>query len=262
MKLFENDVISIRLLTVGFYDIYEGTHKNYNVNLPSYELIFTLSGEISVFFSDKNVLDTVDAVRYLPKGINKGAYSLDALKDSTCIDIYFDTEDAMPDSAFVLKNMSELKSHFTKIYNIWQTKRSGYYAECMSIMYDIVRRIRLHGEKYITSEKSRKIIPSFEYMLSHYFEHDFDYEKMCGESGLSYSYFKEIFIKQYGISPVKYVTNLRIERAKELLITGQYTITEIAEKCGFDSVYYFSKVFKSHTGVCPKDYINFELTEK
>lgn len=254
MNLFENDIISIKLLTVGFYEGKECTHKSYNVNLPSYELIFTLSGEASVFFSDKNMLEAVDMVRYLPKGISRGVYTVDCLKDSTYIDIYFDTEDIMPDSALILKNMSELKPLFTKVYNIWQTKRSGYYAECMSIMYDIVRRIRLHGEKYITNEKARKIIPSFEYMLSHYYEHDFDYEKMCDESGLSYSYFKEIFIKQYGISPVKYVTNLRIEKAKELLITGQYTITEIAERCGFDSVYYFSRVFKNHMGVTPKNY--------
>lgn len=59
--------------------------------------------------------------------------------------------------------------------------------------------------------------------------------------------------------PVKYLTQLRIEYAKELLITGRYSIGEIAEMCGFENVYYFSTVFKKHTGIPPSKY--FELSK-
>ncbi len=96
-------------------------------------------------------------------------------------------------------------------------------------------------------------------MLEHFSEHDFDYKAMCEKSELSYDYFKELFIKQYGVSPVKYITALRIEKAKELLITGRYTISQIAMECGFDNVYYFSTVFKKHTGTPPSKY--FELNK-
>ena len=255
MNLFENEVISVaRILTVALYETTEPTHKSYNVTLPSYELIYKLSGENSVHFAGKDILEAADTVRFLPKSKNSGEYTVDIFESGACIDIYFDTDDEMPDTALLLKNMSELRPLFTKMCNIWSSKRSGYYAECMSIMYDIIRRIKLQREKYSTSGRAKRILPSYEYMLEHYTEQDFDYGKMCEKSGLSYSYFKELFIKQYGISPVKYVTDLRIERAKELLITGQYTVTEIAEECGYDSVYYFSKVFKKHTGVAPKSY--------
>ncbi len=263
MNLFENEVLAItRIHTINMYEGKPKAKVSYNVCLPTYELIFNLSGQSIVTFGTKTLDNVQNAVRYLPKGINYGEYTVDTKEPGVCIDIYFDTSDEMPDTALLLKNMTEVKPLFLKIYNIWSSKKEGYYSECMSIMYDIIKRIKLRGKKYSTSEKAAKILPSYEYMLGHFSETSFDYGEMCAKSGLSYSYFKELFINQYGMSPVKYITNLRMDKAKELLITGHYTITEISQMCGFDSVYYFSKVFKSHTGVCPKDYINSELTKK
>ena len=45
-----------------------------------------------------------------------------------------------------------------------------------------------------------------------------------------------------------------MEKAKELLITGHYTVSEIAYECGFENVYYFSNVFKKIVGVSPTAY--------
>ena len=260
MNLFENEEVSIsRIWTVGVYEGIAGSKKSYDVALHSYELIYKLSGKNSVHFAKKDIVETADDLRFLPKGKNSGEYLVDIFESGECIDIYFDTDDKMPNDMLLLKDMSELRPLFTKLCKVWESKKTGYYSECMSIMYDIIKRIKLHRERYSSSEKASKILPSFEYMLEHYTEKDFDYEKMCEASKLSYSYFKELFIMQYGISPVKYVTNLRIERAKELLITGRYTITEIAEECGYDSIYYFSKVFKKYVGVAPK---NYEYSDK
>jgi len=57
------------------------------------------------------------------------------------------------------------------------------------------------------------------------------------------------------MTPIKYITMLRMEKAKELLITGHYKVSEIAGMCGFENVYYFSNVFKKHEGISPKNYI-------
>ena len=255
MNLFQNDIMNItRIHTIDNYISQNICRKTYNVTLTTYELIFNVSGNSLVRFGNKDLDNAQHAVRYLPKGVKEGEYIVTVTEPTECIDVYFDTEDPMPDSAFVLKNMTELKPLFVKAYNVWQSKRAGYYAECMSILYDIIKRIRINGEKYNTSDKNARIQPSYDYMLGNYTNPDFDYNAMCQCSGISYSYFKELFINRYGISPVKYVTNLRIEKAKELLITGYYTVTEVSELCGFDSVYYFSKVFKNIIGISPKQY--------
>jgi AraC-like DNA-binding protein len=53
---------------------------------------------------------------------------------------------------------------------------------------------------------------------------------------------------------VQYVARLKTDRAKELLSTGLYTVTEIALLCGFKNVYYFSRVFKNAVGISPGKY--------
>ena len=91
-------------------------------------------------------------------------------------------------------------------------------------------------------------------MIENFKNKDFDYTALCECTGMSYSYFKELFIAKYGMPPVKYITHLRLEYAKELLITGRYTVSEIASMCGFENVYYFSSVFKKNIGISPKSY--------
>ncbi|MBQ7821769.1 MAG: helix-turn-helix transcriptional regulator [Clostridia bacterium] len=259
MKLFENETVNIsKIRTVVVYEgknsAGAGEISRYNVNLSTYELVFFLSGEGITSFAGKTVHDVPNSVRFLPKGIKDGEYTVKKIEKGACIDIYFDTDDEMPDQVMLLKNMNELKPLFIKMHNVWNTKKVGYYSECMSILYDIIRKIKQNREKYNSSDRFEKIQPSYDYMLAHFCEHDFDYKTMCARSGLSYDYFKELFIKRYRMSPVKYVTMLRLDKAKELLITDRYSISEIAEQCGFESVYYFSSVFKKHEGVSPKNY--------
>ena len=72
---------------------------------------------------------------------------------------------------------------------------------------------------------------------------------------MSESYFRRIFLKNYGISPIKYINNLKIERAKELLTSGLYTVSDVAELSGFHDESYFSREFKKHSGKTPKEYV-------
>jgi YesN/AraC family two-component response regulator len=62
--------------------------------------------------------------------------------------------------------------------------------------------------------------------------------------------FKEI----WGLSPMKYVNTMRIERAKTLLRRSEKSITEIAYETGFGSIHYFSRYFKESVGITPNEY--------
>ena len=257
MNLFETEKMNIsEIYTVEMYGFRGGKkNKRYSANLRSYELVFFFSGENIVHFSGADLKDLPDCIRYLPKGENKGEYRVEKISDeSLCVDIFFDTDCEMPPNALCIYNMCELKPLFEKIHKVWSAKKTGYYTECMSVFYEIIKKIKLHTEKYSTNEQRQKIFPSYQYMTENFDKPDFDYKEMCVCSGLSYDYFKELFIKKYGVSPVKYVTALRIEKAKELLITGHYTVSEIAYECGFENVYYFSNVFKKIVGVSPTAY--------
>lgn len=78
---------------------------------------------------------------------------------------------------------------------------------------------------------------------------------ICRGVGTNPSTLNFKFRREFGISVGQYVTNERINTAKKLLISTTYSITEIASRCGFENVYYFSNTFKKHVGCSPKKYL-------
>ncbi len=72
--------------------------------------------------------------------------------------------------------------------------------------------------------------------------------------GISVSQLKRVFHEQIGQSMVRYLTALRIGEAKRLIREGNLTFTQIAERIGIESIYYFSNLFKKQTGMSPTEY--------
>ncbi|MFO7726224.1 MAG: AraC family transcriptional regulator [Oceanipulchritudo sp.] len=77
---------------------------------------------------------------------------------------------------------------------------------------------------------------------------------LAAEMGYSVSYLRTIFRNRLGISLGRYIRESRLSRAAELLQTEDMSISEIAEKCGFESLCAFSRSFKNAYGMSPKVY--------
>ena len=71
---------------------------------------------------------------------------------------------------------------------------------------------------------------------------------------VSQSYLYKYFVSAYGIPPMKYINNLRIEHAKKLLQTTELSITEVAEAVGFTGLHYFSRYFSNKEHISPAKY--------
>ncbi len=85
---------------------------------------------------------------------------------------------------------------------------------------------------------------------------ELSFSSICKEFNISTSQLRRDFHKETGTSPVKYITSKRIELAKKYLTTGNISVKEIAELCGFSSDFYFCRVFKEATGKTPKEFVN------
>lgn len=100
-------------------------------------------------------------------------------------------------------------------------------------------------------EKVDKDIHSVLILLSSNFDKKIDVKELAKNCGLSYTGFLWKFEKQVGTTPTEYLASIRLRYAKQLLIEGKLTVSEIAEQCGYSNPYYFSNVFKDKYGQCP-----------
>lgn len=86
------------------------------------------------------------------------------------------------------------------------------------------------------------------------YNEDWNVEKMAAEVSLSPSRFYRIYKELFGISPKKYLNEIRIEHAKTLLMQNKYMIKDIAEMTGYKNQYHFIRQFKDYTGSTPGKY--------
>ncbi len=77
---------------------------------------------------------------------------------------------------------------------------------------------------------------------------------------LNYDYVRKLFKKETGVTPHEYLLKCRMELARGLIVGGMsnkyslYSVSQIAEACGFAEPLYFSRVFKKYYGAAPSEY--------
>jgi len=79
-------------------------------------------------------------------------------------------------------------------------------------------------------------------------------EKLSADMNVGYSYFRQMFRKYTGISPTQYHLSLRIQKARDLLVSTDLSFKEIANELGFESYFYFSRIFKDKMGKSPMEF--------
>lgn len=81
-----------------------------------------------------------------------------------------------------------------------------------------------------------------------------DFQLLARELGIGYSNFRHRFKQQTGISPAQFQDSIRLSRAQELLAATALSVSEVAVRCGYETVFYFSRHFRQKTGLTPTAY--------
>ncbi len=92
-----------------------------------------------------------------------------------------------------------------------------------------------------------------EYIAGHYGE-KLTLQILADKHNISVTHLKRVFKEQTGKTVLTYLTDLRIREAKRLIREGKLDFGPIGREVGFDSIYYFSNVFKTKTGMTPTEY--------
>ena len=219
----------------------------------SYEIRYNISGQSKITFDDKSLDIKPSSVLYIPANLRTSSLTEQVITPSNSISIYFDTDFTLMQDMFVYdastnKNIEVL---FSKIYMIWLSRKSNYYLECMSLIYEIISKLSKPVGNYLSTDKYSVIENGVSYLYENCFNKIIDFYYPAQLCGISYTYFKQLFIQKFGKAPKQYIMMLRMERAVELLNVANCSVTETAERCGFDNVYYFSRAFKKYFGFSP-----------
>lgn len=241
-------------------DEFKETDTEFDPVLASNELIFHLpddgdeKAETLMEFGSETYTLGGDMIRFLPKGDN-GRYAMHRkTQGGGCIDIFFQTDRPVSDRAFILKNDHDLVigEQFRHAFVTWAAKGDGYYHECLSSLYRILAEMqKVH---YLPAEEYRVVEPAVRYISEHFRDEKLNMEELAGRCGISYSALKRAFVKRFGCPPQKYVTNMRMNYACDLLETGDYSVEAVAQLTGYSTVYYFSRQFKKQVGMPPAEF--------
>ncbi len=130
------------------------------------------------------------------------------------------------------------------------------YLLILELFVMISRVMKLEWERSIAegSPKQKELVQlAKDYILNHY-ERDIGLKDICGYVFLSPSYFARVFKQETGHSPISFLINTRINRAKELLAESEDKASDIALSVGFSNQQRFNETFKKITGMTPLEY--------
>lgn len=133
-------------------------------------------------------------------------------------------------------NLDELKATLSRIENDLLTSQMEFKNDVSSV-YNPDNIVQLTKE----------------YILKNYQE-QISLTSMASSFGYSLSYLTKIFIKNTGLSPVKYIRDCRINAAKQLLHNPHIPVNIVGKKVGYSDPFHFSKTFKQVVGISPSEY--------
>ncbi len=243
---FQTDNISFEILTVQKID-------RKSINLSScprtyHALAFRIRGGAE-FCADGNTIQIQENdILFVP---SYPQYS-QRTNGEEIYAVHFVSDQPLPEKIkkFSPQNSEYFKIQFSELYSVWTAKKTGYHYRCKSLLYNIIGVIEKEYMQGIHSPEE-KISDAVDYIHNHFTENTVSVEALARMCSMSDTYFRRLFVSRFSMTPLKYIHNLRLSYAKELLRAGYYTVEEVSEKCGFLNVHYFSQFFKNATGYPP-----------
>jgi AraC-like DNA-binding protein len=144
---------------------------------------------------------------------------------------------------------------FNKILDNVRAGAIGYHQVISGITLQLLGLVHaLSHQKDNNRDVDFQSIEKAKFYLREHLEGSLDIQELVRSLSMSYSKFRKMFKQATGQSPNQYHLTLRLDKARELLNTTHLNVTEVAYQLGFESVFYFSKLFKKKNGVSPKSY--------
>lgn len=251
------DGMDTELIIENIRDVFEG---EFNVGYISHKsiarhcdaFVYFVYGNADYKFNGYSFNANPENFIYLAKNSNYQIYVKEKSK-FICIDFDFSKNDNNQTCSSFQINSATLKKQFTKIFFEYKKNTPESIPKTFSILYSLYSSaIEFITKKY--AKQNKLVSETIAYILSNYCNSEFSIKSAAIKLGISETHLRRIFKQNFNISPIKYVNDLKLEKAKNMLCFSNYSISEIAFSVGFEDQYYFSRFFKQQLGISPSAY--------
>ncbi len=226
--------------------------KSRKKDRPRWAVVIKYEGETVYTSCGKSILSDANHPVILPKGCSydwlctkAGHFSIIEFESELC---------AFEPFSFHIRSSEKLLKMFRDLEYKRNLKGNMIEVESIKDTYSIILTIvKSETEKYLPTEKQQKIAPAIEYISQNYSK-NITNDGLAMLTGLSTVYFRKLFTAIMGVSPMTYVHDIRIQKAKEMLKSDYGTLSDVAQSLGYSSLYDFSRDFKKRTGIPPSKY--------
>ena len=209
-------------------------------------LTFRISGSATIRANGEEYFVNTNDILYLPQNIGYTAeYS-----DTEIIVAHFLTlrNDEKPE-LYTFQNGEQLYKLFLQAHALWKTKEPGFARYVMAQLYTVLGMLLENEAKTVLPQHFLKAVS---YINSNYINSNLSIAMVCTEAGIGATVFRQLFKKHYQKTPTEYITELRLQYARNL-ISGGMPIETAACESGFNDPKYFARVVKKYYGCTPRD---------
>lgn len=228
------------------------TKRTCNSTRDTYGLVFYPEGGYTFKFYGGPILRLEkNTLLFNPKG---SVYDIIPNESRDCYAITFDLDKPFLCEPFAInvRNSQFFLDTFKEAEKICRLAQSGYIMSCKAKLCSIISAIQHeYGLGYISGNNYSVILPAMDMIHQTYTTNTPSIAELSAMCSISPEYFRLLFKKKYGTSPVKYINSLRLNHAKELLSSGMYSVSEVANLSGFSALSYFCREFKKMYGISP-----------
>lgn len=168
---------------------------------------------------------------------------------------FFQRIQALAGKTFSIANKSQAILLFLEEFQAVKAGKKYERYDSGIFLYQFLTLLLRELETPLKSTKNACVEDAVKWIQKNY-KYQIGLSKMCQELDVSLPHLTRQFHLQTGISPIKYLTSLRLEHAISLLLNTSMGLEAIAVECGYSNSNYFSKVFRKNMGISPAQYRN------